>query len=275
MKAYSEAELAEILARQEKSAQLLVRRDLELTRANEKLHALDEQKSKFISVAAHQLRTPLSAIRWSIGFLLSDKTGKLTEEQIGLLRQSYESTVRLVKLVNDLLGVDRMEGGRTAFTTAPIDLYDALKSVITDIAPDAHKRNVVIELDNKIPTGEYAAADAVQLRLVLQNVMENAVKYTHSGGSITVSLKDGESAHLSIEVKDTGIGIPADQQAQIFKQFFRARNAMKVETDGSGLGLSLARETLERMGGTITFTSEENVGTTFVLTLPKAEKAQV
>jgi signal transduction histidine kinase len=167
-----------------------------------------------------------------------------------------------------------MEGGRTSFTIVPIDLHDSIKSVLTDLAPDAHKRNVTIELDNKLANGIFAAADAIQLRLVLQNVMENAVKYTHSGGLITVSLADAGST-LSISIKDTGIGIPPDQQAQIFKQFFRARNAMKVETDGSGLGLSLARETLERMHGAITFTSEENVGTTFVLTLPKAQEAKV
>jgi signal transduction histidine kinase len=274
MKTYSEEEVKQLLTQQEKSAQMLVRRDLDLMRANEKLHALDEQKSKFISVAAHQLRTPLSAIRWSVGFLLSGRTGPVSEEQEALLRQTYESTVRLVRLVNDLLGIDRMEGGRIAYTITPIDLHDALKSVLADLAPEAHKRNVSIELENKVSAGEFAAADAVQLRLVLQNLLENAVKYTRAAGSVNISLADtGET--LTLSIKDTGIGIPADQQDQIFKQFFRARNAMKVETDGSGLGLSLSRETLERMKGTITFTSEENVGTTFVLTIPKAKKAKV
>jgi signal transduction histidine kinase len=198
----------------------------------------------------------------------------LSEEQEAILRQSYESTVRLVRLVNDLLGIDRMEGGRTSFTIVPIDLHDVLKSVLADLAAEAHRRNVSIELLNKIPSGEFAAADTVQLRLVLQNVIENAVKYTRAGGSVTISLTDtGRS--LSLSVKDTGIGIPADQQDQIFTQFFRARNAAKVETDGSGLGLSLSRETLLRMGGTITFISEEGAGTTFILTLPKAEKPKV
>jgi signal transduction histidine kinase len=269
--AYTEEQIAELLARQEKSAQLLVRRDLELTRANEKLHALDEQKSKFISVAAHQLRTPLSAIRWSVGFLLSGRVGQITQEQEALLRQTYESTVRLVKLVNDLLGVDRMEGGRTSFTIVPIDIHDALKSVLADIAPEAHRRGVSIEFENKLADGSFIAADAVQLRLVLQNVFENAVKYTRSGGSVTLSLADAVAESISLAVKDTGIGIPADQQDQIFKQFFRARNAIKVETDGSGLGLALSKETLERMGGSISFTSEEGKGTVFILTIPKAQ----
>jgi len=260
--------LKEVLARQEKSAQLLVRRDLELMRANEKLRELDEQKSKFISVAAHQLRTPLSAIRWSIGYLLSGRADKLTEEQETLLHQSYESTVRLVKLVNDLLGIDRMEGGRTSYALIPIDVHDAVQSVLADISPEAHRRNVSIEINNQLQKDGFVLADAAQVRIALQNLLENAVKYTRPGGTVTVTLAEAGDK-LSISVKDSGIGIPPDQQEQIFKQFFRARNAVKVETDGSGLGLYLVKETVERMGGTITFTSEENVGSTFVLALPK------
>ncbi len=267
----SDEELKKILAQQEKSAQLLVRRDLELMRANKKLQDLDEQKSKFISVAAHQLRTPLSAIRWSLSYLLSERTGKMTEEQETFLRQTYDSTVRLVHLVNDLLGIDRMRGGRITFTLVPIDLHDAVKSVLTDIALDAHRRGVSIEIENHLQANTLVLADVVQLRLVLQNIIENAVEYTRAGGSVNITLT--EEYMLSVSVKDTGIGIPADQQEKIFKQFFRARNAIKVKTEGSGLGLSLVRETLEQMGGTITFTSQENKGSTFILTLPKVLKS--
>ncbi|MDO8566929.1 MAG: HAMP domain-containing sensor histidine kinase [bacterium] len=265
--------LTEILAQQEKSAQLLVRRDLELMRANEKLRDLDEQKSKFISVAAHQLRTPLSAIRWSLGYLLSERAGKMTEEQETFLRQTYDSTVRLVHLVNDLLGIDRMRGGRTTFTLVPIDLHDAVKSVLTDIAPDAHRRDVSIEIENHLQTNVLVLADVVQLRLTLQNIIENAVEYTRAGGAVNITLAE-EGEMLSVSINDTGIGIPDDQQEKIFKQFFRARNAIKVKTEGSGLGLSLVRETAERMRGTITFTSQEDKGSTFILTLPKVSKGQ-
>ncbi|MHB8660604.1 MAG: sensor histidine kinase [Minisyncoccota bacterium] len=265
----SEEELKELFAEQKRSAQLLVRRDLGLMRANEKLHALDVQKSKFISVAAHQLRTPLSAIRWSLGLLLSNHAGKISEEQEALVRQAYESTVHLVRLVNDLLEVDRMEGGRTPLTFMPVDLHDVAKSVLADVAQDAERRGVLITLEDRLSAGARVTADITQLRVALQNVVENAVKYTRTGGSVTITLaEDGDK--LSVSVKDTGIGIPADQQEQIFKQFFRARNAVKVETEGSGLGLSLTQEVLERMEGTISFTSEEDKGTTFVLTLPKA-----
>lgn len=267
----SEEELQKLLEQQEKSAQLLVRRDLELMRANEKLRELDDQKSKFISVAAHQLRTPLSAIRWSLGYLLSERAGKMTEEQETFLHQTYDSTVRLVHLVNDLLGIDRMRGGRTVFTLAPIDLHDAVKSVLTDLAPNAHRHGVSIKIENHLQADALALADAVQLRLVLQNVIENAVEYTRTGGSVDVTLTE-EGNMLSVSIKDTGIGIPDDQQGKIFKQFFRARNAIKVKTEGSGLGLSLVQETLERMRGTITFTSRENEGSVFILTLPRAMK---
>ena len=268
----SEEELQKLLAQQEKSAQLLVRRDLELMRANEKLRELDDQKSKFISVAAHQLRTPLSAIRWSLGYLLSERAGKMTEEQGTFLRQTYDSTVRLVHLVNDLLGIDRMRGGRIVFVFVPVDLHDAVKSVLTDISPNAHRRGVSINIENRLQTNALVLADVAHLRLVLQNIIENAVEYTRAGGSVDVTLFE-EGGMLFVSIKDTGIGIPADQQGKIFKQFFRARNAIKVKTEGSGLGLSLVRETLERMRGGITFTSRENEGSTFILTLPKALKS--
>ncbi len=264
----SEEELKELFAQQKRSAQLLVRRDLGLMRANEKLHELDVQKSKFISVAAHQLRTPLSAIRWSLGLLLSKPAEEISKEQEALIRQAYESTVRLVRLVNDLLEVDRMEGGRTTFSFVPVDMHDAVKVVLADIAQDADHRGVSIMLENRLRAATSVSADAVQLHVVLQNILENAIKYTRAGGLVTITLaEDGDK--LFVTVKDTGIGIPADQQEQIFKQFFRARNAVKVETEGSGLGLSLARKALERMGGTISFTSEEDKGTTFVFALPK------
>lgn len=266
--ALSPEELKRILSEQEKSAQMLVRRDIELARANDQLRALGEQKSRFISVAAHQLRTPLSAIRWSLGYLLSGRVGSFTEEQETLLRQSLDSTIRLVSLVNDLLGVDRLESGRVQYTFGPVDLHDVIQSVLLDIGPNAVKKKVSVEFVNELKRDAFACADVHQVRLVVQNLLENAIKYTEAGGTVTVRLShDGNT--LSTSIADTGIGVPKDQQADIFKQFFRARNAVKVVTDGSGLGLYLTKETIERMGGSITFTSEEYHGSTFSFTLPR------
>ena len=251
---------------------MLVRRDIELARANEQLRTLGEQKSLFISVAAHQLRTPLSAIRWSLDYLLSGRVGGFTEEQETLLRQSLDSTVRLVTLVNDLLGVDRLESGRVQYTFGPVDLHEVVQSVLLDVGPTAAKRKVSIEFINELTKDAMACADVQQVRLVVQNLVENATKYTPSGGKVTIRLAHA-GEFLQTAVTDTGIGIPEDQQADIFKQFFRARNAMKLVTDGSGLGLYLARETVERMGGTLTFSSEEYRGSTFTFTLPQYRAA--
>lgn len=251
---------------------MLVRRDIELARANEQLRTLGEQKSRFISVAAHQLRTPLSAVRWSLGYLLSGRTGSFTEEQETLLRQSLDSTVRLVTLVNDLLGVDRLETGRVQYAFGPVDLHEVVQSVLLDVEPIAAKREVSIEFVNELTKDAMACADVQQVRLVVQNLVENATKYTPSGGKVTIRLAHA-GEFLQTAVTDTGIGIPEDQQADIFKQFFRARNAVKLVTDGSGLGLYLAQETVERMGGVLTFSSKEYHGSTFTFTLPQYRTA--
>lgn len=259
---------------QEQGAQLLVRRDLELTRANEQLRKLDEIKSGFISVVAHQLRTPLSGIKWTLNLLLNGDIGALQTEQKTFLMKAYESNDRMISLVNDMLGADRIDSGKTRYLFQPLQLVDVIDNVLFELLPQANAKGITIRFAQKPPSLPKVHGDHEKLRAVFQNILENAVKYSRPQGTIVVGLtveSNGEEVRVSIQ--DDGIGIPKEQQKDIFERFFRARNAIKAETDGSGLGLFIVKSIIERHGGRIWFESAEGKGVTFYFTVP-VEKSE-
>lgn len=251
---------------QQKGARMLIRRDLELTRANEKLHALDEMKSNFISVVAHQLRTPLSGIKWTINMILSGDLGSLTTDQESFLKKSYESNERMISLVNDMLDADRIDSEKLKYQFTPIDISLLLDDVLYEMVPSINKKKLHIEFVGKNKDLPKVLADHEKMRAVLQNLIENAVKYNYNGGKIEV-IFEVIPGFLEMSVKDSGIGIPQDQVKNIFNRFFRASNAIKIETDGSGLGLFITKRIVERHGGKIWFESE-NEKTIFHFTIP-------
>jgi len=258
----------ELLADQERGARLLVRRDLELTRANDQLRKLDETKSSFISVVAHQLRTPLSGIKWTLNLLINGDMGTLTAEQRTFLIKAYESNDRMISLVNDMLGADRIESGKVRYFFQSVPLSEVIDEVLFELLPQAKARGVSITFASKPTHPTKVHADPTKLRAVFQNLLENSVKYSQEGGSIEVSLVPRGTEEVEVSIKDDGIGIPKEQQKNIFDRFFRATNAVKLETDGSGLGLFIVKSIVERHGGMIWFESEENRGVTFHFTLP-------
>ncbi|OGI68674.1 hypothetical protein A3A05_03240 [Candidatus Nomurabacteria bacterium RIFCSPLOWO2_01_FULL_41_12] len=264
-------ELANLLSEQQKAAKMLIRRDLELTRANEKLQKVDEIKSSFISIVAHQLRTPLSGIKWTLSMLLGGDMGPLNNDQKTFLMKSYESNTRMITLVNDMLVADGIQSGKVHYGFKHIDIIDLMDNVLFEVSPQAAKRNILIEYKNKFENLPQAYADPETMRAVLQNLLENAIKYTIEGGRIEIDVKQ-EPDHLVISIADNGIGIPKDQAKDVFVKFFRARNAVKQETDGSGLGLYIAKSIVEKNGGTIWFDSEEGKGSSFYFTVPLEEK---
>lgn len=251
----------------DRASRMLVRKDLELSRANERLRELDKTKSEFISVAAHQLRTPLSAVKWIFSMLLEDAHSPLSDEQKSLVRKGFESNERMIRLINDLLTVSRIEAGKFRYQFFPLRLSDIVASVIEDFKGPASDRNielVYVEPEADLPI---ALLDPEKMRSALQNLIENAVKYTLAGGTVTVRLdREGESVRCS--VSDTGIGIAKADQPKMFSRFFRSASAMKIETDGSGLGLFITRTIVERHGGRVWFETEEGKGTTFFFTIP-------
>ena len=251
-------------------AKLLIRRDLELSRANEKLQKLDETKSNFISIVAHQLRTPLSGIKWTLSMLLGGEMGPLNNDQKTFLMKSYESNTRMITLVNDMLVADGIQSGKVHYGFKYIDIIDLMDNVLFEVSPAASKRNITIEYKDKFETLPQVYVDPETMRAVLQNLLENAIKYTIDGGKIEINVKR-ESDNLIISIADNGIGIPKDQIKNIFAKFFRARNAIKQETDGSGLGLYIAKSIVEKNGGTLYFESIEGKGSTFYFTVPLRE----
>lgn len=262
--------LEELSREFDKSAKLLVRRDLELSTLNEKLTELDKMKSEIISIVAHQLRTPLSAIKWTLKILLDQDLGKITPEQEEVIKKSFESNERMITLVNDMLAVDRLESGRIKYTFVPVQFEDLIHDMLRSLSPLAAQRGVKTSLSLPTENLPKIKIDPDKIRDVLQNLIDNAIKYTKPNTTVEVGLTfEGRDFHFW--VKDSGIGIPQGEQGKIFSRFFRATNAMTQQTNGSGLGLFIAQSIVKRHGGKVWFESTENVGSVFHVLLPLVE----
>ncbi|MDO8504666.1 MAG: ATP-binding protein [Candidatus Liptonbacteria bacterium] len=231
-----------------------------------KAKAIDRSKSEFVSLASHQLRTPLSAINWYAEMLLDGDAGKLNKKQQDYTSEIYASSKRMSNLVGALLNVSRIELGTFAIEPKQINVSEIADSILKELKPKIDSKNVVIARGY---SAEMPAinADPNLLRMILQNIISNSVKYTAPGGKITISVSKNDK-NILLSVADTGYGIPANQQEHIFQKFFRADNIIPIETDGTGLGLYITKEVLEKTGGSIHFESEENKGTTFTVTIP-------
>ncbi len=250
---------------------LLLKRDSELTLANDKLHELDKIKSEFLSVAAHQLRTPLSAIKWIFSVLLEEDMGQLTTKQKSYLLKGEESNNRMVRLVEEMLTVTRIESGKNDYKFYTLSLDDILTNLVADFQPRAKEHALSLTYTRELPHGtSQASVDTEKIRFLFENLLENAMRYTGRNGSINVTLGD-EADMLVVRVKDNGIGIPESEQKNIFTKFFRAENAMRMISDGSGLGLYVAKSVADNHGGSITFESDgSGKGTTFIVRFPHA-----
>lgn len=256
-------EITTIPLREEKKefGYLLIFHDISREKMVERL------KTEFVSIAAHQLRTPLAAIRWSLSLLQEEN---LTEEdRKDLLEKSAQSNDRMINLVNDLLNVSRMEEGRYVYEFEPKDVLKIVEQSIAAAREEAKKKKVNFQYiipKEKIP---HLNIDEEKIGLALQNLAENAVHYTSPSGKVLFKIDySKERKEVLFTVKDTGVGIPKSQESRIFTKFFRAENVMRMETEGSGLGLFITKNIVESHGGKIWFISEENKGTTFNFTLP-------
>lgn len=253
----------------DRNATLLIERDVELSRANERLRELDRTKSEFLSIAAHQLRTPLSAVKWVFGVLLEGHMGALTPEQKSYLLKGEESNRRMVQLVDDLLTVTRIESGKMDFRFFTLGMEDIIQNLIAEFTPRAAEQHIALHYTAALEKSAQVRVDPEKVRYVFDNLIENALRYTNTGGSIDITLKAGGDGY-DVAVADNGIGIPEAAQKNIFSKFFRSENAVKKVTDGNGLGLYVAKAIIERHGGRIGFTSELGKGTTFMVHLPAA-----
>jgi PAS domain S-box-containing protein len=223
-------------------------------------------KADFVSFVTHQLRTPLAGIRWMLELA---EQGTMDDEVATCVEDARLSAERLIALVNDLLDVARLEGGRFVSAAEPTAMIALTRDVLGDLGPlvASRQQQLTIEGDTVDPV----MVDPQLARQAVINFLSNAIKYTSPGGSIHVSAsRDGEMVRWS--VRDTGIGIPTSAQARLFEKFFRADNAQVIDTEGTGLGLYLVRLIAERAGGAVACESQEGEGSTFTLTLPVAEE---
>ncbi len=245
-------------------------RYLKVLRDVSRENAIAHSKSEFISVAAHQLRTPLSAIKWVFRIVLDEDAGPISVEQKDILQKGYDSNERIIKLVGDMLDVARIEEGRFGFEFYFIDFIGLVQKTIDGLKIKAQEKNITLNFEKPDVLGPIKL-DPVKIELVLQNLLDNALKYTHVGGTITIKVEI-VGPRVKVSIKDSGIGIPAGQKERLFVKFFRGTNAVRLETEGSGLGLFIVKNILLRHGGTIDVESEENKGTIFSFTLPLEER---
>jgi len=226
---------------------------------------LERIKTEFLSLASHQLRAPLANLKWSIDFLLKRRAEELTDNVRMYLLQMFKRNDEMIDLVNTLLNLSRIEMGRVKVEKTEANLTDLARSVLEEMQPALEEKQLTLEAD--IADGVVMLTDGKLLRIVLQNLVTNAARYTPAGGSVTISLHQ-DSTGVRFLVKDSGIGIPPEEQDKIFGKMYRATNAREVEANGNGIGLYMCKSLAEALDGTISFTSTVGEGTTFTVTVP-------
>lgn len=235
-----------------------------------KEESVSQAKSDLVAVVAHQLRTPLSGIKWVFTSLLGGDFGPLTDEQKKFLTQGEEANEGLLGLVEDILDVSRIEEGRVEYKFETVDLAAFMRSLADSFIAEAKEKNISLALD--LPSEKVLVPfDQKRIRLALGNLIDNAIAYSDKDTTIAIGLKK-EADTVVMSVRDSGIGIPEEAKKKLFGKFFRADNAVKVRTRGTGLGLFLAKSIAESHGGNIRFESEVGKGTTFFITLPLTAK---
>ncbi len=249
----------------------LTRQNLELAAANAELRRLDDLKSQFVSVAAHELRSPLSSIIGYVEILLDQEFDPLTDHQREFLETVRRNGQRLLAITKNLLDVNRIEAGRVELLLEPADLAGLVASVAAEFAPQLEVRAQRLAL-GATPGLPLVWCDEIRAAQIVSNLLSNAIKYTPDGGLITIRVGPaGEEGFLQVAVADDGVGISPEDQTRLFNRFFRAGSASLTGASGTGLGLYITRSLVELHGGRIWLESEPGKGSTFYVTFPIAE----
>jgi signal transduction histidine kinase len=234
-----------------------------LTDISERKHT-ENMKSDFVSFVAHQLRTPLTGVKWMLDLAIEDSENP--EMVQSFIRDAQNSTKRLIQLVNDMLDIARLERGSLQMERSEVDLSELTKSVLLEMSPMILEKKLRLSFEDADDTPK-PSADSQLLRQVILNLASNAAKYTPAGGEISIRICS-EDGQIRWEIQDSGIGIPIIDQEKLFQKFYRAGNVLAVETEGTGLGLYFVRMIVERHGGLIWYESEEGAGSTFQFSIP-------
>jgi signal transduction histidine kinase len=234
----------------------------------QQLAEFDRLKAEFVSVASHELKTPLSVIKGYVSLLQENIYGEISEAQRKVLRSVAEQTDRLARLIQQLLDISRFEAGGGRLEPRPIDFHDFLNELTTSFEALAIQNQIDFGLETAERLPGTVVADPDRLNEVVGNLLSNAFKFTPRGGRIRLRASQDDGG-VVVEVEDTGIGIPQDQLSKVFDKFYQIENPAHPKSIGSGLGLAIAREIVEAHGGTIAAASEEGRGTTFRVFLPQ------
>lgn len=228
-------------------------------------------KSEFVTVAAHQLRTPLTAVHWTFETLSSSANVAAADKE--LVSNGLILSNKLLKIVNDLLDTSKIEEGRFGYNFANVNLVDFVANILENANPIAKQYGVNLYFDRGPEPSISVSIDASKLGLAVSNLIDNAIKYNVKNGSVTVRIKrvTGQP-YMQVDIEDTGIGIPEEAMDKLFTKFFRADNVMKFQTEGTGLGLYISKNVVERHGGTISAESTLDRGSTFSFTIPTDPK---
>lgn len=238
----------------------------ELRSSNAQLKHLDEIKDEFMSMASHQLRTPLTSIKGYLSMVLEGDAGKVTPQQERLLLEAFNSSERMVRLISDFLNVSRLQTGKFTIEKKRFDMRHVVEQEVRDLEMIANSHAIKLRLNmSKQPMPVLADEDKV--RQVMMNFIDNAIYYSNAKSTIVINL-ERVRGDVAFTVVDTGIGVPVEEQAKLFTKFFRAENARKQRPDGTGVGLFLARRVITAHRGTILFSSKEGKGSTFGFCLP-------
>lgn len=231
---------------------------------------IEDAKTQFVSLASHQLRTPIAGMKWSAELLQMDGANNLTERQQKYIHRLLLSVHRMAVLVDDFLRVSRFELGTFVPDYSSFSVKELFDDVLLEQAARVEQKELVVKTfyDDTVSA---LLSDKNLVRMIVTNIFSNAVKYTREKGTIHIGYKKRGDT-LEISVVDNGIGIPAADQEKIFTKLFRAENATRDVPDGTGLGLYIVKEAIEVLKGNISFTSGQNVGTTFTVTLPFEEE---
>jgi len=254
-----------MIVKKEKIGSLVILHDI----SKEKL--IERMKSEFVTLAAHQLRTPASAVKWTIRMLLDGEMGEMTKEQKEAVEKTYKTNEKMIRLVDDLLNVAQIEEGKYLSRLVLSDIEEVIQSVINFYGERIKQKNLKFKFQKSKEKLPQVMLDEEKMIIAVKDILDNAIRYTPVGGRITISIRM-RIEEIEIQIQDTGLGIPRNQQNQVFTKFFRAANIKKIDTEGTGLGLYISKNIIEAHGGRIWFKSEKGKGSIFYFTIPVKEK---
>lgn len=244
---------------------------VDLNKANERLKILDKMKSEFVSIASHQLRSPLTSIRGYASMLAEGSYGKLAPKAQEIIQNIADSSMFMAQSVEDYLNVSRIEAGNMKYEMSDFNLKDVTEKIVDEMRSVAMKKGLVLIFRSDCTSGCITHADIGKTRQVIMNLLDNSMKYTPKGTITVVAHDDIKSKKMYITLQDTGVGMSKETQEEVFDKFVRAKNANNINVTGTGLGLFVAKKMIEEMGGRVWAESEgEGKGSTFHIELPLA-----